>query len=1005
VATEVRIEELGISWDRELRRVSVLFFDIARFSSISGMIGPEGTADFLDFVMRRVAEEVYSREGWVGSYLGDGFMAAFGVPMAHSDDAARAVDAAIGIKGVCSYIREEVEKTFGTPFSARVGVNEGEVLAGYLGGGMKREYTIVGETVNVARRLQEGCPEGEILVSESIYTKTKDLFSYSFFGDLSLKGISRPIKAYMAEGRKGRPSRIPKPRLIGREKEISTIMEILLGNGGGAVLIWGEAGIGKTRLLDEVEERLISRGVLTARSKCSGTAEPSMAPFREIVRNIAGAQMEEPMASVREKVRRLLERIGWEEDGSPLIPLMEIVSGYREGLSDRDGLEIDTLAYGIASFLEGLGRRGRVVLMIDDVHAMDKISQKICAALVDSRPDSLSLLLSSREPLEWIGDDVVLMEIHPLSREESEGLLREVIGDRAFPEAVRDSLLERASGNPFLIEGYAMALAENPDMHPMYLVPDPVWRVVMSTVDALPKDAKRLARISSVLGQRFPMRLLEALPLDFPCEGALVSLAKAGILVEDMVFPERGWAFKNPIIQEVLYSSIPRRERLRLHGFVAKALEEVFRDRIEEMYETIADHWEMAGKIERAFSYIQGAMDRFLSMPIDDALRICRKGVDLLDRIGDRGLRMGQALRKLSKALELMGDLTSAREPLRRALGLELDPEERAMAMADMARLAEGKEEAESFLHSAEELLRAMGLDRSMAMSYVYMGFGEMLLLSGDVGGSLRWLEEALDIAMEHGDLLEITRISNKLGQAYHRLGDIEKAMGCYEEVIRLGEAMDSLSFVSAAKNQIGVLLMEEGRTEEAIGFLEEAAKGFEKMGERRALAGALLNMGYIHSELGDFERALEFDTKSLEMVKAMKDPYMMAQCVGNIGWDYLELGDPETAYKKARESMEIRERIGFMLDIHDVHHLLARASLMLGKLDEGEEEARKALSLCRDLPKERGRILVTLGRIAAENGRKEEALSLLSEAMAILEGFGDRRWIEEAKIAIAHLL
>jgi len=580
-------QERGFS-DEERRLVTVLFADLVGYTSISEARDPELIQEALNLCFDRLSQEVRRFGGYVDKVVGDEIMALFGAPKAQEDDAGKAVAAALAMRHALEELTPQLQGRLGQGFSIRIGINTGLVVTGVIGPG---GYTVTGDAVNVAARLEKAGDPGEIVVGDATRRLARRPFRWAERQELTVKGRTESVVCYKVEGAAAAALRlVPAPSdtpFVGRlahVDRIRTLWNEAASTGRSRVLqLVGESGIGKTRLLAHLfaDVQALPEQVLYTRAD---TPPRTFGPLLQL------------LPSLRESLPP-----GFEER----IQALAVVHEQAEPPEVEPGWLLD----GLAEVLTRLSARRPVALVLDDMHRADRATVDIVDKLLprlQSLP-VLTLLLrqpTGRRPRHVSEEETVTLE--PLSREQSAALVASAAA--GLSEHAARQLVDRAGGNPLYLELLAVAATATPDA---VAVPESLQTAVVARVDELDETARRVLREASVFGQSFyeePLKLTTTVS-DGLYE-TLGHLCDIGLLSELPDARHRGYQFRHSLVQEVVYQGLLMRQRVELHRRAAEALELAREEGMDVEPEQLAFHYQEAGDIERGAAYHLAAAER-----------------------------------------------------------------------------------------------------------------------------------------------------------------------------------------------------------------------------------------------------------------------------------------------------------------------------------------------------------------------------------------------------------
>jgi class 3 adenylate cyclase/tetratricopeptide (TPR) repeat protein len=694
----------------ERKTVTTLFCDLVGFTSMSETADPEEVDALLRTYFARATQAIEAHGGAVEKFIGDAVVGVFGVPVVHEDDPQRAVRAGLAILDELSGLL----RPDGTRLEARVGVNTGLAVVRLDVAPGTGEGFLTGDAVNTAARLQAAAPPMGVVVGELTHRLTASAFVFVEMPPLSLKGKSARVRPWRAREPAARAARHAAPRtptpMVGRKRELAegtAAIEQLRKGAGGLLLITGEAGIGKTRLVQELRAVAEDAGCgwLEGRTLSFGRSI-SYWPFLEIVQQDAEMLSDDAEAERAAKLAARVTQLFGKETGEVLPYLATLLAlpvpeEYAERVRDLDGEAMGHQLYRAARlYFSRLATERPLIVIVEDLHWLDASSAALLEhllPLVDevaiffccvSRPefDSPVMRLQELARTDYAdrADEII---VQALSADDSVALVRQLTSMDEVPAEIGDLILAKAQGNPFFVEEIVRSLMdlgalERVEAADAYrtssgavsiALPDTLSGVIMARVDRLDDDLKQVLRLASVIGRTFFYRLLESITeVGRDLEHSLACLQARELVLEKARDPELEYMFKHGLVQEATYGSILLQHRRDLHRRVAVAIEALFTDRLEESYSLLAYHYSKAEDWEKAQEYLLKAADQAGSIAADaEALAHYEDAIDAYARaFGDSWDPLERAAleRKMGEALHRQGDSARATEYLLRAL-------------------------------------------------------------------------------------------------------------------------------------------------------------------------------------------------------------------------------------------------------------------------------------------------------------------------------------------------
>jgi len=1012
----------------ERRQVTVLFADIAGFTSLAEGLDPEEVHQIVDRCFEAITAEVHRFEGTINQYTGDGVMALFGAPIAHEDSPRRAVHAALGIQRAMRDLSREIEARQGPAIRMRIGLNTGPVVVGRIGDDLRMDYTAVGDTTNVAARLQQAARPGSVLVSESTLRAIGGFFETLDLGEQAVKGRAA-VRAHEVLRPRGRRSRLDAAiergltPLVGRAREIDILRERFRearSGRGQIVFMAGEAGIGKSRLLLEFRRGLAEAGEdatwLEGQCVSFGQSIPFLPIVDQIRRNFGIEELDgEP--EIIAKIEHGMRRMGGLE---PQIPYLRYLLGVDPG--DPRVVAIDAAARR-ARILEAVralslgGAQIRpLVLVFEDLHWVDASSEDYLTSLMDAVASARILLLLTYRigyaPPFGSRSFYTTLTLHALSDEDTLTMAGGVLGSADFPPELREALTAKAEGVPLYVEEVAKTLLdvgvlrrENGGYRLVRRleeagIPDTIQGIIMARLDRLGEDGKRTVQLASVIGRQFLKRLLGRIAgLTHELDGLLGELKTLEIVYELGLLPEPAYIFKHAVIQDVAYQSLLVQRRRDLHRAVGQAIEELYADRLADHYEELAHHFAQGEVWAKAFAYLVRSGDKARDTYANEA-----------------------AIAHYARAIEVASRVTPE---LPLATVLEIY-QRRGRLQVVVAK----NEEAIVGLEEMLALARAAGDRRLEGEALVELAFTHVYTLSWEhqpVGA--RYADEAAAVAREIGDDRILTKALATRGSVHCAYGELEQGARLLEEAVHLGEPLGAPELYLTASFWLGHLHNWRGEFPEAIEILGKVMQdartvhdefnegmahwclGLAHIGrglytEARAVLDAALvtskerkshfnvgritnSLGWFHQELGDFRRALELDREAVELGRHHKIGNVEVSSTLNIGGDLVRLGEPGQALTLLEGMVQrVENGLGSHRWRWDMRVAvgIAEALLGLGRGDEALAWIERAASTAHATgsAKYLGKCHALRGELAIPGRRWGEAIADLDQALAI---------------------
>ncbi len=652
------------------RQLTVMFCDLVGSTALSARLDPEDLREIMAAYHRTVAEIVSRSDGFIARYMGDGVLAYFGYPRAHENDAEQAIRAGLGLIDAVGRLDVGPAK-----LQARVGIATGLVVVGDLiGEGSAQEESVIGETPNLAARLQALAEPGAVIVAASTRRLVGDLFEYRDLGAVDVKGIPAPVAAWQVLRPRDVASRFEALHgstlspLIGRDEEIDLLLRrwarAKVGD-GRVVLISGEAGIGKSRIAAELEKRLHGEPHLYLRYFCSPYYQDSaLFPLIEQLGHASGFASDDPPAVKLEKLTALLARAAPpEDDVAILADLLSLPASPRHPIPDLSPQrKKERTLEALIRQLEGLAHEQPIVAVFEDAHWIDPTSRELLDLAIErvgSLPIFLVVTFRPEFQPPWIGQpQVTMLALNRLDRRDRTALIAQIAGGKALPDEVLDQIAARTDGVPLFVEELTKSviesgvLREEADRYVLdrtlrpLAIPTTLQDSLMARLDRL-SSVRLVAQIGAAIGREFSYALLHAVSRlsEAELQAALAHLVASELVFQRGTPPDAVYIFKHALVQDTAHGSLLRSSRQQLHAQIAEALETHSPELMDSRPELFAQHYAEAGLVDKSVAYWGRAGRRSATRSaMTEAAAQLQKGLDQLALLPDNPQRQQQEL-------------------------------------------------------------------------------------------------------------------------------------------------------------------------------------------------------------------------------------------------------------------------------------------------------------------------------------------------------------------------
>lgn len=945
----------------ERRQLTVMFCDLVGSTELSRRLDPEALRELMQAYQRVCSAVIDRYQGHVAQYLGDGLMIYFGWPRAHEDDAERAVRASLEIVAAVKQVRAP------EPVRVRIGIATGPVVVGETGeGDASIPKLAVGETPNIAARLQALSKPDQIIVSASTRRLVARVFDCRDLGDQTLKGIVEPVHAFCVEGLGTAESRFEAKQggdltpFVGREEEVSLLLRrwhSAAEGEGQVVLLCGEPGIGKSRVVRELRDRLAEIQHHSLRCQCSPYyTNSALHPFIALLARSAGFDRDDSVELRLDKLEGMLARLSFEPlaAGPLLAALMSIDASDRYPairLSPQRQKE-DTVAL-LSDVVWRLARQRPVLFVFEDVHWVDPTSLEVLDLLVSHIGGHRVLMAVSFRPefaSRWTGQSQVsFLSLSRLARKQAAAMVAKVTGGRDLPEAVLDEIVAKTDGVPLFVEELTKAVLESgllrmqDDRYVLtapltaLAIPSTLQDSLMARLDRL-SEVREVAQIGACIGRDFPYELLAAvckLP-EGKLRAVLDELTGSELVFRRGVPPEAVYTFKHALVQEAAYDSLLKSRRAQLHALLVDALEMTFPDQVANQPEAIARHATAAGATEKAVSYwLAAAMKAHERFANAEAIGHARKGLEVL-----QGLPEGQARDRLELLLQ-----TFLGQSMSNANGY-------------------GAPEVWQPYARAQELCDRVGDIPQMLP--ILGGLFFYHAMRADYGPCLQTTEHILELATRLGD--DGASVLGHWGVCTNHL--FQARLTAAQEHAEAGWAvyglLDNRTLAPAFNIDPGPCCADWG--------------------------------AWIYWLRGYPDQAEQWSRKAIVAARESGHPFTIVTVLVHSGLYYYFRGDPQMALDRGRAANKVCDEVGFPLRKAEADMCEGWGLVGLGQTAEGVLKLEAGLSLWHQLGTEIGNPLfyAMLALAYQRVGRHRDAGTQLQRALETAERNDERQWQAE---------
>lgn len=868
-AVTSRILEGKGSLPSERSEATIIFIDIRGFTKLADQLDPEKATEIINNIFEPIVGLIEKYGGSINKFLGDGLMAIFGTPFSHEDDPERAARASLEIM---KSIEENGKIKIGNKvkkLKASIGINTGLCISGEIGSVSRKEFTVIGDTVNLSSRLQANATPGKILIGEKTFQRIKDNFMISPPRKLKIKGKRDLVTVYTLKSEKKKIGFLEKKKsshspFVGREKELKILREALnksYHSKGQIIEISGELGVGKSRLIYELTKDSLTKEFNILSANCSSwEASKPYAPLKEILTKIFGIKFDDGLKEIDKKIENKIKKI----DSSLLFAssyfskLLSPKIKSLEEIMEQSKEESNLLIKVVKKLLWSFSSQKPLLIIIEDVHWIDDASAEfLIQCYKELKEYPILLIYSLRESLKkresLAGSKRI--KLLPLKNTESDELIRLLIKENAIYQLMKDRIISTANGNPLFVEEIVRGIEERrlsadkgklgnyEEIFANFPIPDTVQSIARARIDLLPVGLKEILYQASVLGKYIEINLFKKITnlKDRVLFDLLKNLQKHEFIEEIEAAPQlqRYFTFTHSLIQEIAYNSLLFKTRRSLHTKIGVAMEEMHSSKTDAKVEELAYHFKNSDDNEKAVFY--------------------------LNKAGDKA----QSLYAFSNAVNYFQDCINISETTK-------------LEKKQLAQFSE--------------------IFNKLAFSLSTVGKRKEAEIN---------LNKALKYCRKSKDKDNESLILMSMGKLYGDMGQWDKAIGYFQDGLLVSEEANNFRRKARIIKSMGVIYLFKGDTEGGYKYLKNSLKICEEIKAEALYAMVLNNIGIYYDMVGEWENAVKYYKKSLSISKKLNNIIEMSNIMGNLGFTYSSLNKSERATYYFKESIKLSEKIG----------------------------------------------------------------------------------------------
>ena len=995
----------------ERKQVTILFADIKGSLEMIAGRDVEDAQKLLHAVVELMIDAVHRYEGTVNSVLGDGIMALFGAPIAHEDHAVRACYAALRMQESIARYSEEVQRTHGVPIMVRVGVNSGEIVVSAIGNDLHMEYTVVGQTVHLASRMEQMAKPGGAIATADTYRLAEGYIAMKSLGPVPVKGFAEPVQIYELNGAGPARTRLQAAagrgltRFVGRDVEIEQLrraQQLAAEGHSQVVAIVGQAGVGKSRLMHQFIHSEQTKGwlVLESNSTSYGRATPYL-PIAELLRGYFKLDGHDDAHAIREKVTGKILTLNPSLQDA-ILPVLDLLNALDDGHPFRslDPQQHRQCTYqAVTRLLLSENRLQPVVVIFEDLHWYDFLTLGLLNELVVRAQDARLLLVATYRPDfrdAWRNrPNYRQLHLDPLASESLAALLEALLGSSPNLQNLKSFLMQRASGNPFFVEEIVRALVDTGvidgargnyrlakpfDSHD---IPPTVQAVLAARIDALPAPEKRLLQQAAVIGHDVLFGLLHAISglSEDELRGLLDDVQAAEFLYATQLFPDLQYTFTHSLTHDVAYNGVLHERRRDIHARIVEAMESLYAGRIGEQVERLAHHAVRGDLKEKAVHYLR------------------QSGAKAAARSA-----LADAQTCFEQALEILKTIPESRSTLEQNFEIRLELRAVLRQLGENHRMLEDLREAEAIAARLQDDHRRGQVCAFMTTALATIDELDEALATGG---------RALQIAERLGDLKLRILSTSYLEQAHCYRGDYEQVVElATKNIAALPAEWVSENFGMAVPASVfdrAFLIMslsELGRFAEAARYEAEAIRIADATERPFNIGWAHFAGAMPHLLRGDWAKAATMVEHWIAMLRTGNVAIHLPWAIAASAWTLAQLGETDQALQRVQEAEELLERQaahGIVGHRGWAYQAVGRACLQLGRLDQARQLAERAVGTSQHQTGFAAHSLHLLGDLAFQPDRfdPENSAAHYREALALAQKHGMRPLIAHCHLGL----
>jgi class 3 adenylate cyclase/tetratricopeptide (TPR) repeat protein len=937
----------------ERKRVTVLFADVANYTTLAASMDPEEVHRIMDGCFQILMDAIHRYEGTINQFIGDGVMALFGAPVSHEDHAQRACHAALAIQEGLRSFSDKIQSMTGCEFKMRIGINSGPVVVGAIGDDLRMDYTAIGDTTNLAARLESLASPGTVLVSPHTYKLVKEFFKFKSRGLVKVKGREGLHEPWQLIKSSKIVSRLEASRMrglskfSGRDNETQILLDAFerARTGSGQLVgIVGEAGVGKSRLLMEFRNLLPKHHHLYMEGRCLPYGSSiAYLPLQDIIKSFFDIKESDNDSQMSKKLSEKLQAGNFNQLNlmAPFQELLSLTPDDEAYLALEAQKRREKTFEALRDFFILNSQQEPLVLVIEDLHWIDRTSEELLEYFIPWLPITPTLLIlayRSEYSHPWGSQSYYInVSLNHLQSEASANLIASILSDKKVSSKIHSFIYNRTSGNPLFLEEMTHTLLENDiiaasDEHYVLnkqisemKIPDTIQGIISSRIDHLEDDLKGIIQVAAVIGRDFAYRILQTITDSHDTlKTTLLDLQRSEFIYEKRVLPELEYFFKHALTQEVAYNSILSRKRQDIHGKIGHTIEEIYGERLEEFYEVLAYHYGKSRNTAKAVEYLSLSGDKCTRIhSLWEAFRFYRDAIDLIKGQADSEENNRKHLRVL-------------------------------LQMSIPMRLLSYPDESLRILQEGEAVAEKVGDRRSLTQ--IYSIIGHCHALTGTPFDAIRYSENSFEEARKIGDIELMAPIACDLSTAYQSSGEHSKVAAFLPKVLELLEKENKekesfgkpFNVYSSLHVYYGFSKIILGEFEEGRRILDKGLQFAKQINDLCAVALIELGHGHLYNIRREGREAVKHLENSIRLAEEVDYLTILGLGWTSLGWAQYLMGRKDVAIESIEKGMQLQLESGTKFNHSLPYYYLSYIYLIENELEKAKKLIDQALSLAQ---------------------------------------------------------